>query len=58
VFGQKATDAVLESDISSGIITELEKAKKYAEGRGIQIEVKNDSILPDIKQLIEIKLKN
>lgn len=58
VFGQKATDIVLESNISSGIKTELEQATKYAEGRGIRIDIKNDSILPDIKQLVEIKLKN
>lgn len=58
VFGQKATDIVLASDISSDIKTELEQATKYAEGRGIRIEIKNDTILSDIKQLIEIKLKN
>ncbi|NOQ24449.1 MAG: DUF3788 family protein [Bacteroidales bacterium] len=58
VFGQKATDIVLESNISPDIKTELAQATKYAEGRGIRIDIKNDSILPDIKQLIEIKLKN
>ena len=58
VFGQKATDIVLKSNISPDIKTELEQATKYAEGRGIRIDIKNDSILPDIKQLIEIKLKN
>jgi len=56
VFGQKATDTVLNSDISPDIKTELEQARKYAEGRGIVIEVKNDLILPDIKRLIQIKL--
>ncbi len=58
VFGQKATDTVLGSDISSDIKTELEQATKYAEGRGIRIDIKNDSILPDIDRLIEIKLDN
>lgn len=58
VFGQKATDIVLSSDISLDIKTELEQATKYAEGRGIRIDVKNDLILPDIKRLIEIKLDN
>ena len=58
VFGQKATDSVLSSDISPDIKTELEQATKYAEGRGIRIDVKNDLILPDIKRLIEIKLNN
>ena len=58
VFGQKATDTVLSSDISSDIKTELEQATKYAEGRGIRIDIKNDLILPDIDRLIEIKLDN
>ncbi len=58
VFGQKATDIILSSDISPVIKSELEQAKKYAEGRGIRIDVKNDKILPDIKRLIEIKLNN
>ena len=58
VFGQKATDTILSSNISSEIKTELEQAKQYAEGRGIRIDVKNEMILPDIKRLIEIKLDN
>ena len=56
VFGQKATDAVTQSDVASEIKTELEQARKYAEGRGIRIDIKNDIIIEDIKKLIEIKL--
>jgi len=58
VFGQKATDLILESDISLEIKNELIKARKYAEGRGIRIEVKNDLNITDIKKLVEIKLAN
>jgi hypothetical protein len=58
VFGQKATDEILASGISSEIKNELEQAKKYAEGRGIGIEIKDDSKIPDIKKLVEIKLAN
>ncbi len=32
VFGQKATDIILASTITDSIKTELEQAKKYAEG--------------------------
>lgn len=35
----------------------LNQATKYAEGRGIRIPVKKDSIIPDIEQLIDFKLK-
>ena len=58
VFGQKATDQILESNISRDIKNELENATKYAEGRGIRIDIKNDKKISDIKKLIEIKLAN
>lgn len=56
VFGQKATDAILESDISETIKTELQAAKVYAEGRGIRIEIKKEDLLKDILKLIAIKI--
>lgn len=58
VFGDKAVKKVLESDISSFVKTELSQAKKYAEGRGIRINIENEAIIPDIEQLIAIKLSN
>ena len=58
VFGDKAVAKIMDSDISTDIKTELEKARKYAEGRGIGIDVINESILPDIEKLVEIKLSN
>lgn len=58
VFGQKATDEILESNISDTIKNELKSAKVYAEGRGIRIEVKSKTILNDIKKLVTIKLAN
>jgi hypothetical protein len=58
VFGKKATEQILASDISKSIKSELEKAQVYAEGRGIRIDIKDVSELSDIKKLIEIKLGN
>jgi hypothetical protein len=58
VFGQKATDDVLSSKVSDVIKDELKAAKKYAEGRGIRIDVSTSKLLPDIKKLIDIKLKH
>lgn len=57
-FGQRATDAIIESTVSLQIIKELQAARVYAEGRGIRIEVKNDLIITDIKELIDIKIEN
>jgi hypothetical protein len=58
VFGQKAFDMIMSSQISDSIKTELSAARVYAEGRGIRIDVKESAELDDIKKLIEIKLAN
>jgi hypothetical protein len=58
VFGQKATNEIIKSDISEKIISEIKSAKVYAEGRGIRIEVKDKSSVDDIKKLITIKTAN
>lgn len=57
VFGQKATDEILASDVSANIKTELTNAKVYAEGRGIRLEVKDVECLEDLKKLIKVKLR-
>jgi hypothetical protein len=56
VFGQKAFDAIMKSNISKDIKSELEAAKVNAEGRGIRIEVMDESGINDIKELISIKI--
>lgn len=56
VFGEKATNAVMQSNVVDHIKSELSSAKAYAEGRGIRIDVINDAILDDIRALIDIKI--
>lgn len=56
VFGQKATNAVLDSNVSEAIKAELKAARIYAEGRGISVEVKNSLLVNDIKELVDIKI--
>jgi hypothetical protein len=58
VYGEKATQQALNSNISGSIKNEIEIAPVYAEGRGIRIEVPDENILEDIKTLIDIKLAN
>ncbi len=58
VFGQKATDIILKSSVSKEIKEELKSARVYAEGRGIRINIKSDSQINDIKELIDIKIAN
>ena len=58
VFGEKATDIILQSDVSDAIKAELAQAQTYAEGRGIRVDVKDERGIHDICTLIEIKLAN
>ncbi|MFA5011501.1 MAG: DUF3788 domain-containing protein [Ignavibacteria bacterium] len=58
MFGQKATDEIIKSDVSREIKEELQNARVYAEGRGIRIDVKSKEAIKDIKELINIKLSN
>jgi hypothetical protein len=56
MFGQKATDAIMDSDIDEQIKAELMAAKVYIEGRGIRMDVLDEKQLDDIWKLIDIKL--
>ncbi len=58
VFGQKATDQVMISEVSEPIKSELLTARVYAEGRGVRIDVAGDTPISDIKKLVEIKLSH
>jgi hypothetical protein len=56
VFGGKAFEAIKQSEVSPQIVSYLESAKVYAEGRGIRIPVPDRAALKDIFALIDIKL--
>jgi hypothetical protein len=58
VFGDKAVDVIDKSDLPNEIKTTLRNAQKYAEGRGLRLEVKDKEHVKNIKKLIEIKIKN
>jgi hypothetical protein len=58
IFGQKATDQILNSDISAKIKEELMNSKVYMEGRVIRCEIHDNSFISDLKKLIEIKIAN
>lgn len=57
-FGDKAVAAVERSDLPEALKNELRNARKYAEGRGIRIEVKSQKDVEHVKQLIDIKVGN
>jgi len=57
VFGEKATQEVLNSDISEEIKKILREAKVYAEGRGIRLEITSANMVSDLKKLVLVKLQ-
>ena len=58
VFGDKAVAAVEKSGLPQELITELKDARKYAEGRGLRIDVKRSADVEHIIKLVEIKVNN
>ena len=58
VFGQKATDKIMNSVVSASIKEELAGARVYTEGRGIRLEIRDGLVIPDIMELIDIKIAN
>lgn len=58
VFGDKAVSKIETSDLPDHIISELKNARKYAEGRGIRLEVNREKEVEIVKKLIEIKVRN
>jgi hypothetical protein len=58
VFGDKAVGVVADSDLPARIVQELKSAKRYAEGRGLRIEVKKQAEIKTVITLAAIKVRN
>jgi hypothetical protein len=56
VFGEKATAAVLASDLPAAVVTALNGARAYAEGRGIRLETRTPQDVATMKKLAAIKM--
>jgi len=56
VFGDRAVDAIIQSTLSDSIKQEVFAAPKYAEGRGIRLEVKNQDQCDVLLELIRVKI--
>jgi hypothetical protein len=57
-LGEKAVRAAHESDLPASILNVIDSAKKYAEGRGVRIEVRTVAELPAIEKLAIIKMEH
>lgn len=57
VFGDRAVNAVMNSNLNETIKNDLQNARKYAEGRGISLVINDNSQIETVLQLIRIKLE-
>lgn len=58
VFSDKAVSAVDRSDLPDVIKSTLRNARKYAEGRGLPIDVRLPEDVENVKRLVDIKIEN
>jgi hypothetical protein len=57
-LGEKAVKAAHESDLPASVLEIIDSAKKYAEGRGVRLEVRNAEDICNVEKLAVIKMTN
>jgi hypothetical protein len=58
VLGEKAVRAAHEADLPAATLSMIDGATKYAEGRGVRVEVKSKRALQTVKTLAATKMAN
>ena len=58
IFGDNAVSEIEKSDLPESLKNEIRNTQKYAEGRGLRIDVKKHSEIKNIKKLVGIKIRN
>lgn len=58
VLGEKAVKAAHKSALPDPVLALIDGARKYAEGRGVRIEVRNKKDRDSVMKLAEIKMAN
>jgi hypothetical protein len=57
-LGEKAVQAAHESDLPASVLKVIDSAKKYAEGRGVRLEVTSAEDVRSVEKLAVIKMAN
>ena len=57
-LGEKAVKAVHESDLPVSVLDAVDGARKYAEGRGVRLEVRSAQDVRKVEKLAIIKMAN
>jgi Protein of unknown function (DUF3788) len=55
-LGEKAVKAAHEDDLPVSVLKIIDNAKKYAEGRGVRLEVRNGRDVRNVEKLAAIKM--
>ena len=55
-LGEKAVQAAQESDLPAAVLEVIDRAPKYAEGRGVRLEVRKKQDLASIETLAMLKV--
>jgi len=57
-LGEKAVQAAHQNDLPDSVLSVIDNARKYAEGRGVRLEVRSQGDLENIQKLAAIKMAN
>jgi hypothetical protein len=57
-LGEKAVKAAHESDLPASILKVIDGARKYAEGRGVRLEIRTAQDIRNVEKLAAIKMAN
>lgn len=57
-LGEKAVKAARESDLPASILEIIDSAKKYAEGRGVRLQIRTAKDVRNVEKLAAIKMAN
>jgi hypothetical protein len=57
-LGEKAVAAAHKSDLPPSVLKVIDSAKKYAEGRGVRLEVRSVEDVRNVEKLAAIKMAN
>jgi hypothetical protein len=58
VLGEKAVKTALDSNLPDAVSKEIKSARKYAEGRGIRIEIRTKKDLDVVEKIAAAKMAN
>ncbi len=58
VLGEKAVQCARASNLPAQVVEEIDAARKYVEGRGIRLAIRNAKALGTVKKLAAIKMAN